>query len=107
MKAALTTIARLVGGFFRWWSGELAALIPAVIRDRLHGGGERLLLELRPEGEAFYRLRGRKAVKLSADDARSRKATAVCLALPASDVVARPTQLPLAAEENLHEVVGF
>jgi len=108
MTTALSAITRLVGGFLGWWLGELTALIPAAVRERLHGSGERLLLEMRPEGEAFYRLRGRKAVPLDAEAASSCKAnTAIALALPSSDVVTRPTQLPLAAEENLHEVVGF
>jgi general secretion pathway protein L len=31
----------------------------------------------------------------------------VTLALPRAEIVTRPTQLPLAAEENLREVVGF
>ncbi|MGF1631833.1 MAG: PilN domain-containing protein [Kiloniellaceae bacterium] len=108
MRNALQSLFGIVGGFFRWWFGELAALIPAVLRERFRSGGERLLLEIGSGEQRLYRLRGRKAILLNDGKLATGKAkVAVTLALPRAQIVTRPTQLPLAAEENLREVVGF
>jgi general secretion pathway protein L len=108
MMKALASFFGIIATFFRWWLGELAALVPAALRTRLSGGGERLLLEVGGAAPRFFRLRGRKAVPLDDRKLASRKSkTTLTLALPRGEIVTRPTELPLAAEENLREVVGF
>jgi general secretion pathway protein L len=108
MTKALASFFGAVAAFFRWWLGELAALVPAALRARLSGDGERLLLEVGGAAPQFFRLRGRKAVPLNDGKRAARKGkAALTLALPRSEIVIRPTELPLAAEENLREVVGF
>ncbi|MEO3430515.1 PilN domain-containing protein [Pelagibius sp. CAU 1746] len=97
----------LPASFFRWWFGELAALLPGVLREGLRGG-EKLLLDMGTTPPQLYRLRGRKAVPLASSKEASAKAKAAAtLALARRELVTRQAQLPLAAEENLREVVGF
>jgi general secretion pathway protein L len=108
MIGVVRQVVGLLGLFFRWWLGELAALVPTRLREHLQGGGTRLLLEMKAGSPAFYRLRGRRAVPLATKQAaRDHKKAAVTLALPRTEIVTRKAQLPLAAEETLHEVVGF
>ncbi|MEQ9606047.1 MAG: PilN domain-containing protein [Kiloniellaceae bacterium] len=108
MKQIFGGLFKTLGDFFAWWFGELAALVPGFLRDRLSSGSAaRLLIEIAPGGRQLYRLRGRKAHPLEPGEAQSLTKAPAVLALPRGDIVSRPTQLPLAAEENLREVVGF
>ena len=114
MKPLLSNIAGLIGSFFSWWFGELAALIPPPLRRVFRTGGERRLLSLAGGTAQLYRLRGRRAQLLgesgdleSLAANRNGRALDVVLALPRDQVVTRKAELPLAAQENLREVLGF
>lgn len=114
MRPLLSNMAGLIGGFFSWWFGELTALVPPPLRRLFAAGGERQLLSLAGRAARLYGLRGRRAQLLgesgdleSLAANRNGKALDVVLALPRDQVVTRKAELPLAAEENLREVLGF
>jgi len=108
-----------VARFLSWWAGELASFLPAAWRDRL--AGDRLIVDM-AEGEArFARVTGGTVLALgtigaTADrrDAVRRLLTGVPLAdtpvllrLGGGQALSKSITLPLAAEENLDEVLGF
>jgi general secretion pathway protein L len=108
-----------VARFLAWWGRELASLLPAAWRDRF--GNERLIVDL-AEGEArFTRMLAGKAVALGSAPAQAGRGeaarrllagvpladTPVLLRLGGGQALAKTVTLPLAAEENLQEVLGF
>jgi general secretion pathway protein L len=115
----------LVGRFFSWWFAELAACVPAFLRHGLRGPRQELVLDCR-ERDVLLRLRGRGGWRElgqvaidAAAPAASRaacarllrglrlRATDVVLRLGSGQVLQRRVELPLAAAENLREVLGF
>ncbi len=129
----MTAIAkRLLGalrGFLAWWLGELAALVPERLRRRLAPAMDMLVLllgdseaVLRREAGGAAQLLGRVDMRAAADPQRRLAAIlrerglarafvrgdiGVCLRLPAARAVQSTLELPLAAEENLEEVIAF
>lgn len=110
---------RALAAFLDWWLGELAGLVPRFLRRPFSRRGETIILEPadQPGGEGgrLFLQRG-KAVEalgafgdglaqLPAKARRSRRS--VTLALPQGRAVRQTINLPLAAEENLREVIGF
>lgn len=121
----MPTLSRLLSRFFGWWFGELAACVPAPLREVLHPSRPALLLRaegnvlrLRLQRLASYQDIGDVALMPGSLDAR-RSATAqllrgipvdradVVVLIPASQVLRRRLTLPQAAGENLREVLGF
>jgi general secretion pathway protein L len=121
----MTKLWQIPSRFFSWWFAELAACIPARWRSALRG--RRQLLAVRCSGEGVtlrhsdrggWRDLGSIAVDIE-EPAASRTAFArsvkgiklgqaeVVLELPAEQVLQRRIDLPLAATENLREVLGF
>ena len=108
--------------FGRWWFGELAALLPAGLRRVVTGQKPDLIFEPREEKILFHSRQGEKidflgdcvasapalpdglAARLK--KARTRAGQTI-LALPRALVTVQDDELPLAAAENLKEVVGF
>jgi general secretion pathway protein L len=113
-------------GFFAWWGGELAPLVPERIRQRwmppkpqlwivpaATGGGDLRILKIgdSPEtadvfgaGEDLDLLRGRwRELLTSFEDGRPE----VCLCLHEQDVLALPVELPAAVEGNLAQALQF
>lgn len=102
-----------------WWGGELRALLPPRWRDWFDVGADWYLLQVAGE-RWILRHRGR-AEPLAAWDETDAPAPAfnaalkqvdpadlrVALLLPAAIVLRRTLLLPLAARDNLHQVVGF
>ena len=106
--------------FLTWWGRELAALVPVRVRDWFMerreevragiDGGELVLtppapatpvrIALVPEAAAARPLVAQALV-------RDEEPPAVVLALPGARVLRRTLELPMAAEENLRQVLGF
>lgn len=127
-------LARTLGvaGFWRWWAGELAALVPAgpraawqrrrmrpvvafdgrratlwrpVVQDGRLAMAELAAIAL--EGNADdVAAAGRAAIGTLARSAGN-GGVAVTLALPPRTVLRKQLILPLAVEENLRQVVGY
>jgi general secretion pathway protein L len=108
-----------VARFLAWWGGELATFVPAGWRGRLDG--DRLVVDL-GDGEArFTRVVGGRSLALGSFPAEPGRAdaarrlltgipladTPVVLRLGGGQAVAKSVNLPLAAEENLSEVLAF
>jgi len=108
--------------FFRWWGGELRALLPARWRRHLAGGAQWFLLQhegtawsLRAAGNSVVMTRWnddddsliqRAALTSALKDVDSEDLR-LALLLPADDVLRRTLALPLAARDNLPQVMGF
>jgi len=117
--------AAAVARFFDWWLGELAACVPAGLRGVLDGRRQQIAIDYRErEVELHHRGRGgwRTLGSIAVDGAAPAAGRAACLAalrgirrgaaeiilrLPAAQVLRRRIELPLAAAENLREVLGF
>lgn len=109
-------------GFLRWWGGELATFVPVRWRNAFAGGERWYVIErgtdgwvLRRAGEAFP-----MADAADAESAEHRAATLaralaeadpadrrVALVLPSAQVLRRRLVLPIAARDNLRQVVGY
>lgn len=119
----LSRIAAACRTFLRWWISELAGLVPAPLRRTLLDDGRLLVVEIRGDevvvaGESAAGVREVGRVDAAAaDGARLGKAVAklarragkgrVALRLPAERVLQKTVGLPLAAEENLRQVLAF
>jgi general secretion pathway protein L len=109
-------------GFLRWWGGELSALLPVRWRQAFAGGERWYALE---RGDGVWRLR-RAGESLSIADAYDTdtvehraallaRALGECdpadrriaLLMPAAQVLRRRLVLPVAARDNLRQVVGY
>ncbi|HZX71882.1 MAG TPA: PilN domain-containing protein [Rhodanobacter sp.] len=108
--------------FLAWWGGELQALLPPRWRGWFGAGADWYLLQV--SGERWtLRRRGHGEPLASWDEAADEDASAlafhtalqgvdredlrVALLLPGALVLRRTLQLPLAARDNLQQVVGF
>ena len=109
-------------GFLRWWGGELSAFVPVRWRAAFAGGERWYAVErhadgwrLRRAGESFavgeatdsdtadHRSAALAGALAEADPADRR----IALVLPAAAVLRRRLVLPLAARDNLRQVVGY
>jgi len=116
---------KLLRGFFAWWFGELAGCVPGTLRRLLeprralfvvHWTGEAAELRYRQrnnwrrlgsfEVDAEAPAAARSAFAEAARGVRYRRSEVV-MELPAERVLQRTVDLPLAASENLREVIGF
>jgi general secretion pathway protein L len=109
-------------GFLGWWGGELAGLVPPRWRYAFTGGqrwyiverhdqawvlrrtGESLALATASDIDAIEHRTGQFARALEEADPADRR---VALVLPAANVLRRRLVLPVAARDNLRQVVGF
>jgi general secretion pathway protein L len=108
---------------WRWWSGEIASLVPAALRQSFAGGRGRQVLVLAEDGTAEFVQQGagREETLARFDlDAtnlaeardilaavRQRRGPGAGLRLPAETALSATMALPLAAETNLDQVVAF
>ncbi|MCH7635096.1 MAG: carboxy terminal-processing peptidase [Proteobacteria bacterium] len=115
----------VIGGFFAWWFKELAGLVPARLRGALEGSAQAALLDLSGPEIVLSRLSGRSWRELGRVDPQGLNEPAqarafarlikkakldqldVVLRLPASTALRKTLSLPLAAEENLRQVLTF
>jgi general secretion pathway protein L len=109
--------------FFRWWGRELAALVPPALRPINRPSARMLWVGVEPGMLVLWRLSGQKLgeigrVNLAEGDAVNHKiafdalhnkagAGPVGICLPSAQVLRREITLPLAAAENLPQVLGF
>ena len=114
-----------LGGMVKWWLGELAELVPESMRRRFVGQQARLVLLVDMPGDNLLEETGQDTRRLGRIEldtpapgqarrvlaavprAARNGATGLVLRYPASRALRTPVTLPLAAEKNLAEVVGF
>lgn len=111
------TMPRGIGVFWSWWTGELSALLPESLLQLLLGGqhlvveleDDALLLSRRSSGklESVGSIPLEAGLKTSAELALARSARSLVFCLPKGLALVRSLTLPLATEENLHEVLAF
>jgi len=111
-----------IGEFFTWWRTELGGMLPDGLRHRLEGRLE--TLRLTQTGDELHISRGDNArleelgrVDMALPEAGERLAavvdgldgasTRVEVVVPPEKLLVKQIQLPLAAEENLRQVLGF
>jgi general secretion pathway protein L len=121
----MALLAELASRFFAWWLGELASCVPRPLRGALRRRRAILAIVL-GEDEACFSLRkgesrrelGSVLLRLSSSgDIRrafasvvrgvSLRGVGIVVELPAERVLRRVVDLPLAAAENLREVLSF
>lgn len=111
-----TPMLSRVRDFWTWWSGEIYAILPENLRDAIAQRRQKLFLET--QGEQLQLSLGswgsqREILQISltapadASERLPRDAQQIVLLMPESKVLTRSLTLPLAAEENLREVLGF
>lgn len=111
-----------IGEFFKWWRAELAGMLPDAVRRRFARRHDTLVLSLvGDEVRIGRRLNGRSEelgrIATTAGDARQRaaailggsasQATRIEVMVPREKLLTKQVQLPMAAEENLRQVLGF
>ncbi len=111
-----------IGEFFSWWRAELAGMLPDAWRRRFERRHATLLLALtgdqvRVGRRDNGRLEELGRISTALPDAAERVAavvgglkaesTRVEVEVPAEKLLVKQIQLPLAAEENLRQVLGF
>ncbi len=112
----LEPLRRQLSGFRAWWAGELLELLPPQLRKALAGRRRKLYVEV--HGDALSLALGddlptRESLRLplSGEGDQSaevpRDVLATLALVDADQVLHKRLTLPLAAEENLGEVLGF
>ncbi|MGD8498347.1 MAG: PilN domain-containing protein [Chromatiales bacterium] len=114
---------RRIPQFFDWWLGELADMLPESLRGVLRPEKRRLLVVIEEDQARFAMVGpgGRRelgSLTLTGDSEEARRVDAllgkdrlgvedIVLCLPAAAVMQKTLSLPLAAQENLREVLSF
>jgi general secretion pathway protein L len=115
-------VLRELRGYWSWWTQELQGMLPQPLRRYVLARRQRVYLDLNGPilavsyGNGDSR-RSLGTYPLTASGPRSTatpeahtlidRAAELVLSLPPEKVLIRSLTLPLAAEENLHEVLGF
>jgi len=109
---------RQLVGFWSWWTGELVALLPESMRGALLGG-QRLFLEMDQETLVVSRISSGAGLELGRQHLTPEGglqgdlakllhgARELVFCLPRQQVLYKTVDLPLAAEENLRQVLTF
>ena len=127
MRSSVLRARNTLTRFFNWWLGELAMLVPPRLRHRFRRRGRTLCVAVEPSrvrvsrrergrtrdlGEAPMELEG----GLTADDRERLRALTAGMSPESTDVevtvvpelgLVRDVELPAAARDNLHQVLGF
>lgn len=115
IRQSLQVLSGWMRAFLRWWIGQLLDLLPASMRRLVDLEPERWVLTAAATGIRVVRL-GEDGVELALDGPAGAEqglerpwgeGAELSLRLPADLALRKPVHLPLAAEENLREVVGF
>jgi general secretion pathway protein L len=117
-----TPLLHTLTDFWSWWIAELGGILPKNVRAAILPSVERLYLELNGQNVIASRVTSEStreigrypltAEQLQAEQAQAleelaNRAREVVLCLPADKVLTKTLTLPLVAEENLREVLGF
>lgn len=129
MSRVAADFVTLLRRFLHWWLGEVKALVPERLRRRLQPAGDSLVF-VRGDSEVLVYVENRGELKTlgridprpDAHPARSLRTIlegrglaraayggrlGVCVRIPAAKAARTVAELPLAAEENLADVVSF
>jgi general secretion pathway protein L len=116
---------KCVARFFRWWGGELADYLPSFVRVAFGRGRKCLTVEISEQGAVFEFARDHSVEPLGRvefegkSEAETKRAVAnlvglraheirdIVVQLPRDKVLRRIVDLPLAAAENISEVLSF
>ena len=117
-----TPLLRTLGEYWSWWINELAGMLPKSVRAAILPSVERLYLALHAD-ELIARQGTRESTHeigrysltdktLAPESTRELEELAdrsreIVLCLPANKLLRKTLTLPLAAEENLRQVLGF
>jgi general secretion pathway protein L len=114
-----------LGHFWRWWSGELIALMPQWLRQSSANAANELLIEVTPQSVLFQRWlqgslteQGRVDRQSGDNDAQGiafqvlfsklhKRDERVALWIAETQCLVKQIELPLAAAKNLRQVLGF
>jgi general secretion pathway protein L len=117
-----TRLEGAVADAWHWWIGELAACVPSTLRQRFASSRGRLLLIIDAEGDNLIEETGdgrRSLGRLDVDAPRDRRTIArlprarqgehrpIAIRLDTRHALRTTASLPLAAERNLAQVIGF
>jgi general secretion pathway protein L len=112
-------LGRRFARFWSWWTGELYALLPQTAREAIARRQQRLFFETNGENLVVRQDRNGDICQILRDapgsapaghadsGALQHDARETLLVLPKGKVLTKPITLPLAAEENLREVLAF
>jgi general secretion pathway protein L len=117
----LSVLLALPSRLISWWLQELAACVPAGLRGLFQPPEKLLAVEIEGDGARLRYGKGgqwRELGRVAGDQADERsigrllrgvdaKGAEVAVLLPAQQVLRRTVDLPLAAAENLREVLSF
>ena len=111
--------------FWRWWTSELAALLPSWLRQSGAGAADALLIEITPQAIRLLRWQQDTLTEQGRVDRQSgdldaqgialqalrnklpKRDDAVALWLGGAQCLVKQIELPLAAAKNLRQVLGF
>ena len=114
-----------LGRFWRWWSGELIALVPQWLRQSSANAANELLIEVTPQAVILQRWlqgslteQGRVDRQSGDNDTQGiafqvlfsklhKRDERVALWLADTQCLSKQIELPLAAAKNLRQVLGF
>ncbi|CAH1077598.1 PilN domain-containing protein [Candidatus Nitrotoga sp. 1052] len=114
-----------LGHFWRWWSGELIALVPQWLRQSSANAANELLIEVTPQAVILQRWlhgslteQGRVDRQSGDNDTQGiafqvlfsklhKRDERVALWLADTQCLSKQIELPLAAAKNLRQVLGF
>ena len=117
-----TPLLHTLTDFWSWWIAELGGILPKSVRAAILPSVERLYLKLNGQNVIASRVTSEStdeigrypltAEQLQPEQAQeleelANRAREVVLCLPADKVLTKTLSLPLVAEENLREVLGF
>jgi general secretion pathway protein L len=112
----IAPLGRELARFLTWWKAELLGLLPGEIRERVERRNQTLFVEA---GDGNLKLRVGNSLKAGVlrrvaldnsacgDVTEDLQVVETVALLPAEKVLRTTLQLPLAAEENLREVIAF
>jgi general secretion pathway protein L len=103
-----------ISGFLTWWGQGLLCCLPLRMRQLFWRETTRLVLEPQGSGVRIQRERGESSEDLGFYDGVGRwdkslvgEDEALVFRLPSTQVLSKRMELPLAAEENLRQVLAF